>query len=357
VALFVDRARAVRHDFALTRDNAAAVVEICRRLEGLPLAIELAAARTRLLEPDALLRRLNRSLDALGTGAADLPERQHTLRATVEWSVGLLEDPERSLLETVAVFVDGWTVEAAARVAGLVEDRALEGTEDPFLHAVSELTIAGISAAVGDFEGALREALASLEELHRQDEAFWTAVAASTAGVEEMVEGRYDDALRHLTEVRDLGERFDSAGLTAGSRVQLGTLAIVRGRLDEARALLDEGLDLSLAAHTSRNVSLCLSAFALLVFVEGDPSGPRWWRGRPRACAGAPPWACGRCCGAGRPRWLPRSAWRWARTGSTRCSPPAPGSASGRRWPPSATVPPPRRRHASGFRRQSGGRG
>jgi predicted ATPase len=105
----------------------------------------------------------------------DLPERQHTLRATVEWSVGLLEDPERSLLETVAVFVDGWTVEAAARVAGLDEDRALEETEDPFLHAVSELTIAGISAAVGDFEGALREALASLEELHRQDEPFWTA--------------------------------------------------------------------------------------------------------------------------------------------------------------------------------------
>jgi hypothetical protein len=145
--------------------------------------------------------------------------------------------------------------------------------------------------------------LASLEELHRLDEPFWTAVAASTAGVEEMVEGRHDDALRHLTEVRDLGERFDSAGLTAGSRVQFGTLAIVRGRLDEARALLDEGLDLSLAAHTSRNVSLCLSAFALLVFVGATPNGPRWWRGRPRACAGAPPWACGRCCGAGRPHW------------------------------------------------------
>jgi len=69
VALFVDRARAVRYDFALTEGNAAAVVELCRRLEGLPLAIELAAARTRLLEPDALLRRLSRSLDALGTGA------------------------------------------------------------------------------------------------------------------------------------------------------------------------------------------------------------------------------------------------------------------------------------------------
>ena len=129
VALFVDRARAVRHDFTLTADNAAAVAEICRRLEGLPLAIELAAARTRLLEPDELLSRLVSSLDSLGTGAVDLPERQRTLRATVEWSVDLLEDDERSLLESVAAFVGGWTIEAAAVVAGLEEDRALELSE------------------------------------------------------------------------------------------------------------------------------------------------------------------------------------------------------------------------------------
>ena len=91
VALFVDRARAVRPGFALTEGNAAAVAEIGRRLEGLPLAIELAAARTRLLDPPALLDRLAASLDALGTGAVDLPARQRTLRATVQWSVGLLE--------------------------------------------------------------------------------------------------------------------------------------------------------------------------------------------------------------------------------------------------------------------------
>jgi predicted ATPase len=136
VALFVDRARAVRHDFALTPANAPAVVEICRRLEGLPLAIELAAARSRLLHPAALLRRLARSLDELGTGAADMPDRQHTLRATVEWSVGLLGAAERSLLEVTAVFVDGWTVEAAAQVAGLDEDRALDLTEALAAHSL-----------------------------------------------------------------------------------------------------------------------------------------------------------------------------------------------------------------------------
>jgi predicted ATPase len=440
VALFVDRARAVRRDFALTQGNAPAVVELCRRLEGLPLAIELAAARIRLLEPDALLGRLARSLDALGTGAVDLPERQRTLRATVDWSVGLLEEDERSLLETAAVFVDGWTVEAAADVAGLDEDRALAlseslarhsliyldrselgsrsrmletvrafvaerlaarpdvaeigrrhadhyralatqadrplrgldqdhwaegleaeagnlaaavewylandraplphlfrvlwmywglrdhlgeartwidqllptadsldpqaraellwtavvtalevvgddaaalatsqrlasllaGIQDPYLHVVSQLAMAGISAVVGDLDGALRGELVSLEELRGQDEPYWTTVAVLTAGLVETAMGRHDAALGHLREARALAERFDHAGLSAWSQVQLGILALVRGRLEEARALLDEGLELSLATRSTRNVTLCLTAFAQLAFVEGD---------------------------------------------------------------------------------------
>jgi hypothetical protein len=125
----------------LTERNAWAVVGLCRRLEGLPLAIELAAARTRLLEPEELLGRLARSLDALGTGAVDLPERQHTLRATVEWSVGLLGGSERSLLETMASFIDGWTIEAAADVASLDEDRALDLTEALARHSLIFLDI------------------------------------------------------------------------------------------------------------------------------------------------------------------------------------------------------------------------
>jgi predicted ATPase len=145
VALFLDRARAVRPGFALSEDNVAAVVEICRRLEGLPLAIELAAARIRLLDPAALLTRLAASLDALGTGAVDLPERQRTLRATVEWSVSLLEDAERSLLEVVAVFADGWTIEAAARVADLDEDRALELSETLARHSLIYLDDTGFA--------------------------------------------------------------------------------------------------------------------------------------------------------------------------------------------------------------------
>jgi predicted ATPase len=126
VQLFVDRALAVRSDFALTAANAMAVVEICRRLDGLPLAIELAAARTRLLEPEALLVRLENLLDSLGTGPVDLPERQRTLRATVEWSVGLLDDAEQRFLAALSVFADGWTLAAATYVCDLTDDRVLD---------------------------------------------------------------------------------------------------------------------------------------------------------------------------------------------------------------------------------------
>ncbi len=144
VALFVDRARAVRPGFALTEDNAAAVAEICQRLEGLPLAIELAAARIRLLDPPALLDRLTGSLDALGTGAVDLPERQRTLRATVDWSIGLLEEAERSLLEIAAVFTDGWTIQAASAVAGLEEDQTLELCEALARHSLVSIDSTGL---------------------------------------------------------------------------------------------------------------------------------------------------------------------------------------------------------------------
>src|SRR5215472_10153770 len=126
VRLFVDRASAVRYGFSLAPKNASAVVEICRRLDGLPLAIELAAARVRLLGPEALLERLGKSLDALGTGPTDLPERQRTLRATVEWSIELLDDAERKMLATLSVFAEGWTIEAAVQVSNLPEERTLD---------------------------------------------------------------------------------------------------------------------------------------------------------------------------------------------------------------------------------------
>ena len=130
--------------------------------------------------------------------------------------------------------------------------------------------MAWTSGTVGDFDGALQGASVSLEQLRGQDEPFWTAVAEATVGSVEVIVGRYDDARRHLSEARDLGDRFDNAWLTAGSRAQLGALAVARGRPDEAQALLDEGLGLSLAGHSTQNVTLYLAGFARLAFAEGD---------------------------------------------------------------------------------------
>jgi predicted ATPase len=116
VALFAERARAARPDFELTPENASAIADICRRLDGLPLAIELAAARTRLLPPQALLGRLEQRLPLLTGGAVDLPERQQTLRAAIDWSFRLLPEPEQRLFARLSVFSGGFTLDAAERV-------------------------------------------------------------------------------------------------------------------------------------------------------------------------------------------------------------------------------------------------
>jgi predicted ATPase len=116
VRLFVDRATAVSPDFVLTDEDARTVAEICRHLDGLPLAIELAAARIKVLAPRALLRRLGHRLKLLAGGALDLPERQQTMRATVAWSYDLLDTRERALFRRLAVFAGGFTLEAAEAI-------------------------------------------------------------------------------------------------------------------------------------------------------------------------------------------------------------------------------------------------
>jgi predicted ATPase/tRNA A-37 threonylcarbamoyl transferase component Bud32 len=118
VRLFVERARAMKANFALTDENAQSVVEICVRLEGLPLAIELASARVRVLSPQAILARLDSRLNLLTGGARDLPTRQQTMRGAVEWSYELLTEDEKSLFRWLAVFEGGFTFSAAAAVVG-----------------------------------------------------------------------------------------------------------------------------------------------------------------------------------------------------------------------------------------------
>ncbi|HEX4291494.1 MAG TPA: DUF4062 domain-containing protein, partial [Trebonia sp.] len=133
VALFVAGGREARPDFELTEANAAAVAEICRRLDGLPLALQLAAARLAVLPPAALLARLERRLPLLTRGPRDLPERQRTLRAAIAWSYDLLGAAEQRLFRQLGVFAGGFTLEA---VEALVEDGAAD--VDP-LDAISSL--------------------------------------------------------------------------------------------------------------------------------------------------------------------------------------------------------------------------
>ena len=140
VRLFVERARAVRPGFDLTEENARAVAEICRRLDGLPLAIELAAARVRLLPPKALLARLDSRLGFLTGGARDLPERQRTLRNTIDWSHGLLGEDERALFARLGVFSGGFDLQAAEDVCGSADDpSAASGRVPDVLEALGSL--------------------------------------------------------------------------------------------------------------------------------------------------------------------------------------------------------------------------
>ena len=352
VALFVDRARAVRPGFALTEGNAAAVAEICRRLEGLPLAIELAAARTRLLDPAALLDRLAASLDALGTGAVDLPERQRTLRATVEWSVGLLEDAERSLLEVAAVFVDGWTIQAAAQVAGLEEERALELSEALARHSLVYVDSTGLGPrsrmleTVREFMAERLAARPDAAEVGRRHAGYYRALAEQAdrplrdTGQGEWLErldaeaGNLAAAVRwylahdpgpvpHLFRVlwlfwlqRDLEgqarswvEQFRPAGpLDLQARAELAWVAAVMA--------VDTGDDTAALAAGQRLAPL-LAGISRTPFCARCASWP--WRG---ACRSPATWTG--LCGRRRPRWRSSAARMSPSSPPSPCSPPAP---------------------------------
>jgi predicted ATPase len=175
VALFVERAQSVRPDFELTPENTAAVAEICVRLDGLPLAIELAAARVKLLSPQAMLTRLGRRFDLLTGGAVDLPERQQTLRNAIDWSYDLLSEDEKRMFSRLGVFVGGAALEATEGVCGAPEGLGIGEVIDLLASLVDKSLVRQLEGSDGEprfnmLETIREYALTRLEERGELDE-------------------------------------------------------------------------------------------------------------------------------------------------------------------------------------------
>jgi predicted ATPase/DNA-binding SARP family transcriptional activator/Tfp pilus assembly protein PilF len=246
VALFLARAQAVKPDFRLTEENAPAVAAICRRLDGLPLALELAAARLKLLSPEALLARLEHSLELLTSGARDLPARQQTLRATIEWSHGLLAEAEQRLFARLAVFVGGCTLEAAEQVceagldtlASLVDRSLLRRREDARGHPRFSM-----------LETVREYALERLQQ-SGEAEALARRHAAWCLGMVEEVSGLLsgDEAIARLDTLEQEHDNFRAAlhwakaadALDVGSKLalELAEFWMTRGHLREGAGWL-----------------------------------------------------------------------------------------------------------------------
>jgi predicted ATPase len=307
VGLFVERARAVKPDFKVTNESAPAVAEICVRLDGLPLAIELAAARIKMLPPKAMLQRLGSRLKLLTGGARDLPERQRTLRATIEWSHALLDGGEQVLFGRLAVFSGGRTLEAIEAicdaegdlpvevfegVSSLVDKSLLRQEEGPggeprfvMLETVHEfareklgesekaeqikrvyaeyfLTLA--EEAYPELKGPNQ--LEWLERLEAEHDNMRAALSWALKRKEVEVALRLGSALSYFWSMRGYqseGRSWLEEALAIEGRVSpemramalagVGSLAFDQGELDRAKEVCEEGLQL--LAHEGREAS------------------------------------------------------------------------------------------------------
>ena len=248
VRLFAARAQAVDPSFALSDANAATVAAICRRLDGLPLAIELAAARAKVLTPAALEQRLAPALDLLVEGARDLPARQRTLRATLDWSYALLPRHDALLLAELSVFAGGWTLEHAESVLGRDVLRGLESLVANSLVRRREARF-DLLETIREYA---RERLADGTDVERRHAAHFAAGAAEAwdgilagGGAEDAgyaaLDAEQDNMRAALTWALDGGD-VDLANRLAGAHRWYW---LVRGRFDEGRRAFDRLVELT----------------------------------------------------------------------------------------------------------------
>jgi predicted ATPase/transcriptional regulator with XRE-family HTH domain len=284
VALFAERARAVSPGFVLTGDNVAAVAEVCRRLDGLPLAIELAAARVKLLPPPALLARLRERLQLLTGGARDLPARQRTMRDAIAWSHELLDGAEQALFRRLSVFVGGCTLEA---VEALCDPAGERGPDT--LYALGALVDKSLLQQEEQPDGEPRfrmlETIRAFaqEELEASDEAAsvrrrhaacFAATAAALAP--DLTGARQAESLDRLEQEHEnlrravrlaVEERDAGLGLRLGAA--LWRFWWIRGHLADGRVALDALLALPERA-ASPDVRRALVGAGMLAYCQGD---------------------------------------------------------------------------------------
>jgi predicted ATPase len=293
VALFVQRAAAARPDFTLTDENAAAVADICARLDGLPMAIELAAARIKLLPPGALLSRLEGRLLSLAGGARDLPARQQTLRNAIDWSYELLTPPEQRVFRRLAVFANGWTLESAEAVCDARQDLEidiLDGiaslVDKSLVQRAEPACVAGVAAGSGDdarfmMLETLREyALERLEsageiDLTRRAHAAYLLVLAEEGAV--LPDADAQDGWLAQCDAENANVRAALQYLTAthnvdwGLRLATALLAFwqARGYFQEGRDQLAAILRLPEASAVTELRARAMFAMGTLVYTTG----------------------------------------------------------------------------------------
>ena len=320
VALFVARAERVDPAFRLTDENAPVVADVCARLDGLPLAIELAAARTRLLAPHELLARLDKRLGLLTAGARDLPERQQTMRGAIAWSYELLDEAERALFRQLSVFAGGLTIEAAEAVCrtrgvatidgvgSLLEKsllrrrRATEGARFLMLETIRELGVERLEAS-GEAEAVRRRhaeyflglavqsstelkgprAAEWLEGLDREHDNFRAALTWAVGRDTELglalasalrnfwqFRNHYVEGLAWLDRALEAGAGAPPTAARAKALRASGTMLMQLGDYARARRVYDESLAISEALGSDDHVLVSLLGMANVCLAQGE---------------------------------------------------------------------------------------
>jgi predicted ATPase len=303
VRLFVERVQAVQPDFALTATNARIVAEICHRLDGLPLAIELAAARGKLLSPKTLLARLEHRLGLLTGGARDLPPRQQTLRNTIDWSHGLLDAAEQQLFARLAVFVGGWTLEAAEAVCAelRIENEELRNDDPSAAILNSQFSILNLLESLVDKQMVRRETRAdgeprfvmletireyAIEQLlasgeldttrQRHAQCFLALAEAAEPHLQHAEQqewldwlGRLDAEYDNLRAALDWSLNGGDAAIGLRLAGALAEFWWTRGYISEGRRWMTRAIDLDPAAATALRAKV-LARIGTLAQVQGD---------------------------------------------------------------------------------------